>query len=111
MLKFAHIFRGLYRYKLGAILTGGSANIIIIKIKRLTKQINCWFLVKKENQNTYLERKTCQRRRKRQEKQLNLDIEMQVVSEFYQTKEGEDTRACGNLGHVMFSALTLSSMH
>ena len=69
MLKFAHIFRGLNRYKLGAKLTGESANIII-KIKRLTKQINCWFLVKKENQNTYLERKTCQRRRKRQEKQL-----------------------------------------
>lgn len=36
---------------------------------------------------------------------------MQVVSDFYQTKEGEDTRACGDLGHVMFSALTLSSMH
>lgn len=108
MLKFVHMFRGLCRCKLGATLTGESANIInsnVFKTKQikywfLVKQINCLFLVKKENQNMQKEKPVREERRRNFQ---ILGIELQVVSDFYQTKEGKNIRASGDFWTDVFN--------
>lgn len=66
MLKFVHIFKGLFRCKIGTILMGKKyANIIKSNAKQ-NKTILLLLVFGKEGKSEYLERKTCQRRKEKQ---------------------------------------------